>query len=585
MIQSIPGNRPQAVEIKPLKLKLNRFLKNHRNSTLTFARVNHKSSIVNFPALSRRPKPIPALPTPPCPPGVFSLHYPFVPFVYGTRPFRGLNSLMIACQYDFCQSAPVTQIKFGTDGWRAVIAEDFSFANVARVAQAAADYWKAENQNPRSPVYGFAPKIIVGYDRRFFSDRFAQTTAEVLAGNGFHVVLTPDPTPTPAISYAVKDLQAIGGVMITASHNPPIFNGFKLKSYYGGSSSPDECKAVEGCLNKSAVSMAYLKDAQEAGKISIQDLRPAHYAALKKLVNFPLIAKSKLRFAHDALFGVGAGCFGTLLAGTTCKVTTLNGKHDVLFGGINPEPILQNYGPSQLYLRAHPHDICLVTDGDADRVGGMDGRGKYLTTHQIICLLLHHFYANRHQTGRVVKALTTTSMVDKMCAAYRLPLVETGVGFKYVCAEMLKGGVLLGAEESGGIGFPGHIPERDGIAAGLMLLEMLAMEKISVNKIWAKLEKEFGPHQYGRIDTHFPLEKRATLMEYLVKNPPAKLLRSPLAEIKSYDGVKFVAKDSSWLMLRGSGTEPILRIYAEAKTHADAQKLLRLGVALTKAVA
>ena len=260
----------------------------------------------------------------------------------------------------------------------------------------------------------------------------------------------------------------------------------------------------------------------------------------------------------------------------------LNGEHDAFFGGINPEPIAQNYARSPAFLKKHPHDICLVTDGDADRVGGMDGRGNYLTTHQIICLLLHHFIVNRQGRGRVVKALTTTSMVDKMCAAYGLALVETGVGFKYICAEMLKGGVLLGAEESGGIGFPGHIPERDGIAAGLMLLELLATERVSVNQLLAKLEKQFGPHHYGRIDTHFPLEKRASLMEFLQNNPPAKLLRSPLADMKTFDGVKFVAADSSWLMLRGSGTEPILRIYAEAKSDADVQKLLKLGVELTR---
>ncbi len=478
-----------------------------------------------------------------------------------------------------CQTRRVAQIKFGTDGWRAVIAEDFTYANVARVAQAAADYWKSEVQSPKSKVFEYELKVVVGYDRRFFSDRFAQITAEVLAGNDFQVILTPEPTPTPSVSFAVKHLRAVGGVMITASHNPPIFNGFKLKSYYGGSSSSDECKAVEGFLDPNPPKF---RNPQSATRISVEDVRPAHYAALKKLVDFKLIAKSKLRFAHDALFGVGAGCFEQLLAGTTCKVTTLNGRHDVLFGGINPEPIEKNYGPSQKFLRAHPHDICLVTDGDADRVGGMDGRGNYLTTHQIICLLLHHFIVNRQGRGRVVKALTTTSMVDKMCAAYNLPLVETGVGFKYICAEMLKGGVLLGVEESGGIGFPGHIPERDGIAAGLMLLELLATEKISVNKMLAKLEKQFGPHRYGRIDTHYPLEKRASLMEFLKTNPPAKLLRSPLSDVKTFDGVKFVAADSSWLMLRGSGTEPVLRIYAEAKSDADVRKLLRLGVSLTR---
>ncbi len=281
---------------------------------------------------------------------------------------------------------------------------------------------------------------------------------------------------------------------------------------------------------------------------------------------------------------MGAGCFEQILAGTTCKVTTLNGAHDPLFGGINPEPIEKNYARSSAFLKKHPHDICLVTDGDADRVGGMDGRGNYLSTHQLICLLLSHLFLNRQGRGRVVKALTTTSMVDKMCAAYGLELVETGVGFKYIAAEMIKGGVLLGAEESGGIGFPGHIPERDGIAAGLMLLELLATERVSVNKLIARLEKQFGPHRYGRIDTHFPLEKRAALMEFLKTNPPGKLLRSPLVDVKSYDGVKFIAEDSSWLMLRGSGTEPILRIYAEAQSDAAVQKLLKIGVKLTRDV-
>jgi phosphomannomutase len=473
-------------------------------------------------------------------------------------------------------------IKFGTDGWRAIIAEDFTFANVARVAQAAADYWKSEVRKPKSEVFGYELKVIIGFDRRFFSGRFARIAAEIFAGNGFQVVLVPDPTPTPSVSFAVKAQRAVGGVMITASHNPPIFNGFKLKSFYGGSSDPATCQAVEGFVDHNPVRSLEFDEALRAGQISIQDVRPAHFAALKKLVDFKLIATSKLRFAHDALFGVGAGCFEQLLAGTTCQVTTLNAEHDVLFGGINPEPIDKNYARSRRFLRQHPHDICLVTDGDADRVGGMNGRGKVLTTHQIICLLLHHLVVNRKGRGRVVKALTTTSMVDKMCAAYGLPLLETGVGFKYICAEMLKGDVLLGAEESGGIGFPGHIPERDGLAAGLMLLELLATERTSVDRILAKLERRFGPHRYGRIDTHFPLEKRGSLMQFLKENPPKKLLHSPLAGMKTFDGVKFVAEDSSWLMLRGSGTEPILRIYAEAKSDAEVRKLLELGVKLTR---
>ena len=469
-------------------------------------------------------------------------------------------------------------IKFGTDGWRAVIADEFTFANVARVSQATADYWT------QNPVAGTERKVIIGYDRRFASDTFAGRAAEVFAGNGFRVILTPCPTPTPSVSYAVKALHAIGGVMITASHNPPAFNGFKLKSHYGGSAESETCQAVEKLLDRNAVRSKALAEAIKAKLIRIKDVRPAHYAALKRLVDFKLIAGSRLRFAHEALFGVGAGCFEELLAGTTCRVTTLNGEHDVMFGGINPEPVKQNYGRSSAFLKKHPHDICLVTDGDADRVGGMDGHGNYLTTHQLICLLLHHFVVNRQGRGRVVKALNTTSMLDAMCAAYGLELIETGVGFKYIAAEMIKGGVLLGAEESGGIGFPNHIPERDGIAAGLMLLELLATERVSVNKLIANLAKQFGPHHYGRIDTRFPLEKRAELMEFLRKNPPTRLLRSPLADVKTYDGVKFIAQDSSWLMLRGSGTEPILRIYAEAKSDADARKLLSHGVRLTQQV-
>lgn len=463
-------------------------------------------------------------------------------------------------------------IKFGTDGWRAVIAEDFTFANLDRVAQATADYWSAH------PVPGTSRRVIVGYDRRFLSDQFAARAAEIFAGNGFQVLLTPAPAPTPTVSYAVKDQAAVGGVMLTASHNPPMFNGFKLKSHFGGSAEASTCQAVEGLLDHRPVQSA--KDA-----IEVRDIKPAHFRALKKLVDFKLISKSKLKFAHDALFGVGAGCFEELLAGTTCRVTTLNGAHDPLFGGINPEPVQQNYARSAAFLRKHPHDICLVTDGDADRVGGMTGRGDYLSTHQLICLLLRHLVANRKLKGRVVKALTTTSMVDKMCQEYGLELVETGVGFKYIAAEMIKGGVLLGAEESGGIGFPGHIPERDGIAAGLMLLEMLATERQPVTKMIAALEKRFGPHRYGRIDTHFPLEKRADLMAFLEANPPARLLRSPLETTKSFDGVKYVARDGSWLMLRGSGTEPILRIYAEASSDADARKLLKAGVEMTRKVA
>ena len=466
-------------------------------------------------------------------------------------------------------------IQFGTDGWRAVIAEDFTFSNLDRVAQATADYWRA---NPVDGVNG--DRAVVGYDRRFLSPEFAARVAEVLAGNGFTVTLTDRPTPTPSVSFEVKRQKAIGGVMLTASHNPAAFNGFKLKAWYGGSAEPATCKAVEGLLDRNPVRSIPLPQAVRSRLVSVRDIRGAHYAALKKLVDFPLIAASGLKFAHEALHGVGAGCFDELLAGTTCRVTTLNAEHNPGFAGINPEPIARNYIRSIPFLQKHPHDICLVTDGDADRVGGLMGNGAPLTTHQIICRLLRHYV----MTGKVVKALTTTSMVDHMCAKFGLELIETGVGFKYIASEILKGGVLLGFEESGGIGFPGHIPERDGIAAGLVLLEMLAMERKPLKVLLRELEKDFGPHRYARIDTTFPLEKRSALMSYCAEHPPARLLKSKLATVKAYDGVKFIAQDGSWLMLRGSGTEPILRIYAEAKTDEDAQALLQQGVRLTRKV-
>src|SRR5688500_12625182 len=375
----------------------------------------------------------------------------------------------------------MSQIKFGTDGWRAVIAEDFTFANLDRVAQATADFWNA------NPVPGTERRAVVGYDRRFLSDQFAERVAEILAANDFEVTLTSAPTPTPAVSFAVKAQKAIGGVMITASHNPPAFNGFKLKAYYGGSAEPAICQAVEAQLDKNPARGTPFAEASRSKKIQTKNILEPYYKAIKELVDFPLIAKSELRFAHEPLFGVGAGCFDTLLAGTSCRVTTLNATHDPNFGGINPEPIAKNYGRPQAYRPKHPPDRCLVTDGDADRVRGIDGRGHPHSTHQIIRLLLRHSTLNRKQKGRSVRAVTTTAMVDKMCAHYGLQLQETGVGFKYICAEMTKGGVLLGFEESGGIGFPGHVPERDGILAGLVLLELLATEGKPLVKLLAEI--------------------------------------------------------------------------------------------------
>ena len=472
----------------------------------------------------------------------------------------------------------MTDIKFGTDGWRGIIADDFTFANVERVSQAAADYWTS------NPVPGTERKVVISYDRRFLSAEFASRTAEVFAANDFAVILTPDATPTPCVSFAVKQLHAVGGVMITASHNPPKFNGFKLKAHFGGSADSATSSEVEKLLSASPVRRLNASSETAADRIKLRDLRPAHFRAIKRIVDFPLIAKAKLRVAHDALFGVGAGAFATLLAGTTCRVTTLNGAPDPLFGGINPEPLAKNYVLGAAALRRDPHDFCLVTDGDSDRIGAMDGRGNPFTNQQVIAFLLHHLVRNRQQRGRVVKTINTTAMVDKMCAAWNLPLTEVGIGFKYIAAEMLRGDVMLGAEESGSVGFAGHIPERDGLAAGLFLLEMLATERVSANRIMARLEKEFGPHRYGRIDTRFPLEKRAALMAKLQSDPPTRLGKSPVVTVKTFDGVKFESADGFWLGLRGSGTEPVLRIYAEAGSEVGLQRLLKQGVKLAAQV-
>ena len=348
----------------------------------------------------------------------------------------------------------MSQIKFGTDGWRAVIAEDFTFANVARVAQATADFWKAEVKRQNAEVFGRKLKVIVGYDRRFLSPEFAQTTAQVFAANGYEVILTPTPTPTPCVSFAVKQLGAVGGVMITASHNPPSFNGFKLKSHFGGSSSAEDCAAVEKLIDRNPVKTADGRWQMGDGKpqlpsaishLLVRDLRERHFAAIKRLVDFKFIAKSKLRVAHDALFGVGAGVFETLLAKTNCTVTTLNGAHDVLFGGICPEPLAKNYGLGGAQLRKNPHDVCLVTDGDADRIGMMDGRGTPMTNQHVIALLLHHLVNNRGGRGTVTKTFNTTALVDKLCAAHNLPLTEVGIGFRFIAPELMKPGALFGA--------------------------------------------------------------------------------------------------------------------------------------------
>ncbi len=461
--------------------------------------------------------------------------------------------------------------RFGTDGWRGLIAEEFTFSNLELVAQATAEHWL------RHRPEGTHPLVVVGYDRRFLSGQFAARAAEVLAGNGLKVILTPAPTATPAVSLAVRDLHAAGGVIITASHNPAHFNGFKLKASFGGSADPATCAAIEDRIGKNPVQRLPLKEARRERRIAARDLSSAHLEQIRRLVDFDRLRASRLKIAHDAMYGVGAGLFDAFVEGTPNQLTTLRGEHDPLFGGINPEPIPRYYGWTIDWLKRNPQDICLVTDGDADRLGALDGKGRSLTTHQVISLLIQHFVANRGERGRVVKSVNTTSMVDCLCAYHGLELKQVGIGFKYICAEMRDSAVLLGVEESGGIGYPAYLPERDGIAAGLWLIELLATRGRTVGQLLGELERRFGPHRYDRTEFRIHDVDPDKIEARLKTNPPDRLLGTPVVEVCSFDGVKLIDRDGAWLMFRRSGTEPVFRIYAEARTDRKVERLLALG--------
>lgn len=465
-----------------------------------------------------------------------------------------------------------TSIRFGTDGWRALIAEEFTLENVRRVTQAVATYWRGAAARK-----GVAPRAVVGYDTRLQSDKFAVAVTEVLAGNDIATILASQPSPTPAVSYAIKNRGLIGGVMITASHNPPEFNGFKIKADFAGSADTEMTDAVEQLLDREAPRTIPSETARGQGRIVVEDVRGPHRAAAGRFVDLERIAKANLGVVVDSMHGCGGREIEEILSPHGMTATTLRAEADPTFGGVNPEPIALNLRPLSTYLGAHRADIALVTDGDADRIAAMDPQGEFITTHYCFAMLLLHMIRHRKQTGCVVKALNTTVMVDRICAKYGLTLRETPVGFKWTAKLMRETDVLMGGEESGGLGFKGWIPERDGILAGLLLLEFLACEGKPVRQIMAEMDAEFGASRYARADVRYPREKREPLMQWLRKHPTQDLLGSPLAEVKDFDGVKMVARDGAWLMLRGSGTEPVLRIYAEAGEQARADGLVQLG--------
>jgi len=448
------------------------------------------------------------------------------------------------------------KIKFGTDGWRGIIADDFTFENVRRVAQATADYWNAQPLPKRA---------IVGYDNRFLSENYARLVGEVLAGNGIEALLPPVAVPTPAVSYAVRDRRLCGAVMITASHNPPQFNGYKLKADFAGPATPEMCHEVEVLVDASPV--------RRGDKIQTYDPRPAHIAVIKKMVDLKSIKRAKLRPAIDSMHGCGGRELEKLVGGTTIRA-----ERDPFFGGVSPEPNGKNLGALCTAVKKLRADIGLATDGDADRLGIVDEKGRYVSIQLVFAMLLLHLLRNRNERGEVVvKSGNSTVLIERICQAYGMRCAEVAVGFKHICQQMREHDVLIGGEESGGIGFRGHIPERDGMLANLMLLEMLAVTGKPLTRIIGELQREFGASAYDRIDMQYPLEKRERLMAHLAANPPGKLLRSAVREVKTYDGVKYIAADDSWLMFRTSGTEPIIRIYSEAASAEKVKKLLALG--------
>ena len=474
-------------------------------------------------------------------------------------------------------------ISFGTDGWRAVIADDFTFENVRLVAQATAnsilDVYTGDN----------TPEVVIGYDTRFLSDRFAMETACVLAASGIICWLSRSDAPTPAISYNVKSKGAAAGVMITASHNPPRYNGYKLKSSDGASATSSETARVEQHIKDieakgSAPKIIKYDDAIKADLIRRFDPSWTYYQHLSTLIDFDQINSRELNVVADAMYGAGRGTFPSLLARTRTKVTEIRGSLNPGFGGIHPEPIPQFLKELVATVQNLHADVGLITDGDADRTGAVDNLGRFVDAHHILALSLRHLVKNKGMSGAVVKTISTTAMLDKMAREYNLPLHETPVGFNHIGDLMMKNDVLIGGEESGGISIKGHIPEGDGVLMGLVLLEVMSHWEGTLSELIADLQSEFGPLVYGRNDFRLSQTiKKKEMVQKLQDGAPAMLNGQHVTRINTMDGIKFYMADDSWLLIRPSGTEPVLRVYAEAPTMDDVNRLLREGGAMGKA--
>jgi alpha-D-glucose phosphate-specific phosphoglucomutase len=475
-------------------------------------------------------------------------------------------------------------IRFGTDGWRAVISDEFTFENVRHVAQAIADYLVS------GAAGGDTNAVVVGFDTRFLSDRYAIEVANVLAGNGLPVYLSKADCPTPALSFAVKHFKAAGGVMLTASHNPPRYNGIKFKSSFGGSAMPEVTAEIERLLERNqreGRQAAYAEPpwqtdiVPEPGQIVRFDPMPDYLKHLRTLVDFATIANSGLRVAVDPMYGAGRGYIARWLRELGVMVAEIHGELNPGFGGLHPEPIGRNLQKLRDLVIEGGYDIGLATDGDADRIGAVDARGEFVSPHMIIALALQHLL-KQGKRGLVVKTISTTQIVNRLAQLHDLEVEETPVGFNYICNYMLKQPVLIGGEESGGISILGHIPEGDGILMGLLLLELVAQSGQPLHALIDELQNSVGPFLYDRIDKRVQPFSKKELVRQLKDAAPVELAGQPVVRINDHDGVKYLLADDSWLLIRPSGTEPVLRIYAEARSDATVRQLLQQGVQLAE---
>jgi phosphomannomutase len=440
------------------------------------------------------------------------------------------------------------------------------------VAQAYADFLAAENQKSASP-----PLVVVGFDNRFLSEQFAQRSAEVMSGNGFRVVRFDRAQPTPLISWAVKELQAVGGIVITASHNPAIFNGFKIKAPWGGSAAPETTAAVETFVDRNPPRFAEFKAEQDE---TLSAVTETYRQQIQTYVDLDLMKSFSAQVVVDPMHGSGRLWVESFLNGGRLKVETIRAFRDPLFGGVNPEPIDQNLKSLKDRVVQTGAVVGLATDGDADRVGAVDELGQTMTMHDVVPLLLLHLARQRKMNGAVVVTVSQSVLTKRIAAAMGLKLYETAIGFKYIADLMLKEDILIGAEESGGIGVKGHIPERDGILNSLLFLEAIASAGKPPSVMLRELHHEFGEFRFGRRDLLVPVTRGQELVARLAEQTPAEIAGYKVTEAQTVDGTKVQFDDESWLLFRQSGTEPVLRIYSEATSFEKRDKLLNAGQAL-----